>query len=325
MLLSFVQCPTILPLFEASLVSLASLVSPEAGCSCLKSTQHPSEMIPQDNTHFRFRFCFVLFLVFLLTSPTQASSEAKSCVTAALAWNGVELKFSLGKDPEFVRSLADCVKGGVKKIGSDIQGIIKQLPELIDKVLPVAKSEGLVLLSVYLLYKSYVLYDEAMLMEINVRDYHDKLYLLRKEVEPFRDFMETELIPQWEKGNTADLETTTDRLLEKMGRFSRIIEELIKDISQDYKKVGSDQRLSLFLAVSAGVVCSYSLVRPIPYLWIPVCGAFLGTAGYSWRSYISLRETLPKLELLKKDSTKMSEEITSYQTKLDLTRMRAQL
>ena len=44
-----------------------------------------------------------------------------------------------------------------------------------------------------------------------------------------------------------------------------MIDELIKDIRHDYKKGGGDQRFS-FLAVSSGVVCLYSLVRPTPYV-----------------------------------------------------------
>ena len=298
--------------------------APLGGFIILDYTRGTSEMTPRDNTPYRFRFSVVLFLIFLLTSPTKASSEAESCAAVALAWNGVEVKFSLGKDPEFVRNLAECLKG-VKKTYSEIQGIIQQLPELIDKALPVAKSEGLVLLSLYLLYRSYVLYDDAMIMGVNVTIYRDKLDLLRREMKPLRDFMDTELIPQWENGNTTGLEKTTDRLLEKMGRFSRVIDELIKDIFQDYKKAGSDQRFSCFVTIGAGVLCLYSFRSPSLYVSIAVCGAAVGTAGFSWCSYLSLCETLPKLEVLKKDSTKMNEEITNYQTKLDLMRMRAEL
>ena len=281
-------------------------------------------MIPRDNTHLRSRFSLVLFLVFLLTSPTQASNAAESCASVALAWKGVEENVSLGEDAQFVRSLADCFNGA-KKAYTEIQGIIKQLPEVIDKILPVSKREGLVLLSAYLLYNSFVLYDEAKVLEVDAKIYRDRFEALEKEMKPFRDFMDTELIPQWEKGNTADLEKTTARLLQRMSDFSTVIQELTQDIRQDYKKSGSNQRSSTFLAVFESAVCLYSLVSPpTPYVSIPVCGAALGTAGFSWWSYRSLSETLPKLELLEKDSTKMNEEITSYKTKLDLTK-RAEL
>jgi len=282
-------------------------------------------MIPQDNTHFRFRFSLVLFLVFLLTSPTQSSRAEKSCAAVSLAWGGVEVKFPLGKDPQFVRNLTDCFNG-VKKIGSEIQVILKELPELIDKVLPVAKKEGLVLLSLYLLYKSFIVYNETVILEVNVRTYRDKLDALEKEMKPFRDFIDTELIPQWEEGNIANLEKLIKNLLQRMGRFSTEIQGLTQDIRRDYIQGGSNQRFSAFLAVSGGVLCVHNLVQtPYPKISVLVCGAALGIAGFSWWSYSSLCKTLPKLELLEKDSTKMNEEITSYQTKIDLAKMRAEL
>ena len=155
MLLSIVKSRETSLLIKAS---VGCFIIPEISRPNLKSIQHPREMTPQGNTHFRCRFSLVLFLVSLLASPTQSSSAEKSCNAVSLAWAGVEVKFPLGKNPQFVRNLTDCFNG-VKKIGNEIQVIIKQLPELIDKVLPVAKKEGLVLLSVYLLYKSFVLYD----------------------------------------------------------------------------------------------------------------------------------------------------------------------
>lgn len=142
----------------------------------------------------------------------------------------------------------------------------------------------------------------------------------------FRDFIDKELIPEWEKGNIANLEKHTNDLLQRFGGFSTEIHELTQDIRRDYTKGGSDQRYSAFFAFSGGVVCVYSLVRGPPYkLSILVCVGALGTAGYSRWSYISLNKTLPELEVLEKDSTKLNKEITSYQTKLDLMRMRAEL
>ena len=141
----------------------------------------------------------------MLTSPIDVTSEAKSCAAVTLAWNGFEAKLPLGKDPQFVRNLVDCLNE-IKKPDSEIRGIIQQLPEAIDKVLPVARTEGLVLLSIYFLYKSFSLYDEAKILEVHVRIYRDKFEALEKEMKPFRNFIDTELIPQWEEGNTVNLE-----------------------------------------------------------------------------------------------------------------------
>ena len=120
----------------------------------------------------------------------------------------------------------------------------------------------------------------TMIMEENVRICRDKSDLLQKEMKPFTHLRHIErLIPQWENSNTDDMENTTDRLLESQtGRFSRVINELIKDIRKDYKKGGGDQSFSCFLAFSEGVVYLYFLVRPAPY----ERGAVLGTAVHSW-------------------------------------------
>ena len=54
------------------------------------------------------------------------------------------------------------------KISRQQQGLIQKLPELIEKVLPVAKDKAGLLLSAYLAYKSYELHDRAMNLETNL-------------------------------------------------------------------------------------------------------------------------------------------------------------
>lgn len=103
---------------------------------------------------------------------------------------------------------------------TEIQGIIKQLPEVINKVLPAAWSRGLVLLSFYCAYSSYLLYDEVKTLERKEKRYRNKFAPLDTEMKKYRDFIDKELIPQWKAGNTANLEEIADNLLEKTARFS---------------------------------------------------------------------------------------------------------
>ena len=300
------------------------VIIPEAPRSDLKNRQHPSEMTPRGNTHFRFSF--VLFLVFLLVSPTRAPSGAKSCAAAALAWNGVEVS-------QFVRELADCLNWA-KKTYSEIQEIIKQLPKEIDKVLPVSWTKGLVLLSLYILYKNYLLYDEAKNLEVNVRSYRDKLERKEEEMKAIGVFIKTTIIPHWEAGNTANLEKDANKLLEMIGRHSAVLQELTQAIRQDIKTGGSQQRLSTFVAVCGFVLCLGSVaVRPAPNVANPpssgvsqyLCVAAIGAAGYCWFSCSSLSDTLPELERLEKDATTMGQEITRYQSQLNILKMEAEL
>lgn len=284
-----------------------------------------------------FRFCFsvVLISVFLIKSPTQVSSEATSCAAVTLALNGFEAKLSTGKDPEFVRNLADCLNK-VKKPDSEVRDIIQQLPKVIDKVLPEAWTGGLVLLSMLFLYKSFLLYDEAKILEVNVKTFRGKFEALEKEMRPFRDFIDTELIPLWEEGNTVILEKKAEELLEKIGRHSARFQELTQAISQDIKKGESNQRWSPCFAVGGFFVCVGSvIVRPTSNVAtppssgvlgdasfsgvsIPICIAAIGTAGYSWLSYSSVSDTLPELERLEKVATTLGQEITRYQSQLKL-------
>ena len=204
------------PQFRAS---LGDFIIHSRSCSITPELEkhwhkNQSEMIPESITHFRCRFSVVLILVSLLTSPTQVSSEAKSCAAVTLALNGFQAKLTLGKDSQFVHNLADCLNE-VKKPDSETRGIIQQLPGVIDKVLPEAWTEGLVLLSMYFLYKSFLLYDEAKILEVNVKTFRGKFEALEKEMKPFRDFIDTELIPLWEEGNTATLEKKAEEFAGK--------------------------------------------------------------------------------------------------------------
>ena len=293
-------------------------------------------MTPRGNTQYRFRFSVVLFFIFLLTSPTRVSSDAKSCAAVTLTLNGFQAKFPLGKDAQFVRQLTDCLNGA-KKTYSEIQGIIKQLAEVIHKILPVARTDGLVLLSVYLLYRSYVLYDETKILGENVRMYRDKFEALEKEMKPFRDFIDNELIPQWKKDDTANLERIVDNLLQKMGKHSTVLQELTQAIRQDIETGGSSQMWSPIVAAGGFILCVGSfVVRPTPnavhatpssssavgdtsFTWVslPICAASIGTAGYSWFCYSSLGDTLPELEKLEKDASTMGQEIKRYQSQLE--------
>jgi len=68
-----------------------------------------------------------------------------------------------------------------------------------------------------------------------------KIYAKHKEKKPFRDFIDNVLIPQWEKGNTAE-EKIVKELLEKIARPSARLHELTQAIRQDIKTSGRKHR-----------------------------------------------------------------------------------
>ena len=251
---------------------------------------------------------------------------AKSCAATALKWNDLEVL-------QFVRELADCLNWAQKR-HNEIQKITEQLPKEIDKALPVSWTKGLVLLSVYIYYKSYLLYDEANILEVNISSYGDTLEGIEVDMKGIRDFIKTKIIPRPEAGNTPNLEKVVNKLLEMIGRHSEVLQGLTEAIRQDIKTGGSQQRLSTFVAVCGFVLCLGSVaVRPAPNVANPqssgvsqyLCVAAIGAAGYCWFSCSSLSDTLPELERLEKDATTMGQEITRYQSQLNILKMEAEL
>ncbi|KAJ7387237.1 hypothetical protein OS493_004211 [Desmophyllum pertusum] len=106
-----------------------------------------------------------------------------------------------------------------------------------EKALNVAKEGRLVLLSAYFLYKSFELHDRAMnLAQWDYKKHRDEFEALEEEMIPVRDLMETQLIPQWKKGNYANTQKTAGELLKRLSRTSTVLAQLVQTIYRDGKK-----------------------------------------------------------------------------------------
>ena len=267
-------------------------------------------------------------LVFLLASETQASSGPKSCVGVVSAWMATD-PVTLVQDSQFISNFAECINEIKGLLGSELHGklkaIIQQLPKLFEKVLPVAREGGLVLLSAYVLYKSFELYDRAMNLEKDYTMHREEFEALKEEMKPFKDFIATQLIPLWEKGNNANLQKITNDLLDMMSRQLTVLRELIQTIHRDSKKAGSDNRWSVFYSVAAVASCVGSIaVGNVPVI-VVTCGAGGGTIAFIIMSCIHRSETLAKLDILGKDVMTMRKEITKYKSDLVVARMAGEL
>ncbi|KAJ7387233.1 hypothetical protein OS493_004207 [Desmophyllum pertusum] len=153
------------------------------------------------------------------------------------------------EDPKFVSNVVECFNVMTKektwKAIKNARELIQQLPELMDKAIPIGKKGGLVVLSAYVLYKRFELYDRAMTL---ARDY--EFELLQEEIIPFRDYLESQLIPQWKKGNFANMQMITGKLLERLSRDSTVLGQLVQVIHQHAKKGESDKRWTAFSGVT---------------------------------------------------------------------------
>ena len=281
-------------------------------------------MLPQERKYFRFRFSQVLALIFLLTSPTQASSGPKRCAEVVTAWMAAD-PVSLFQDPKFILNLAVCineVKEAIPEL-QKLQNIIQRIPELIKTAL--TKKEGLVLLSVYVLSKSFELYNRAINLEQDYRMHREEFEALKEEMKPLQDFIVTQLIPEWEKDNTANLQKVTDKLLERMSRQCTVLRELTRAIHRDKKQAGNDIRWSAFYGVVAAAACCVSIPSGNELIILFACGAGAGTVGFTIVTYIRNSDTLVKLDVLGNDAMAMRKEILRYRAQLEVAKMRGEL
>lgn len=280
-------------------------------------------MFPANRKHIHLRFILLTALIFLSASLTQASTGPKSCAEVASAVMATD-HITLVQDSNFIGNVAECIDEMIK-VGSKfhkLQPIIQKLPELIDKALPVAKKGGMVLLSVYARYRSFELYDPAMNLEKDFMMYRERFEALKEEMEHFKDFKVTQLIPRLEIGNTANLEKDMDMLLEMFSRQSTRIWELFLDIHKESKTAESDNRWTAVLSVFAVAACGCSIVVGYIPMMVVTCGVGTVTVAFSAEMYIKNTNTITKLDMFIKDVISMRKEITKYRLQLDLAKMK---
>ena len=270
-------------------------------------------MFSQDRKYsVPFRFSRVLGLLLLLTSPTQAISAQESCVKIAHALMENPTP-AVVIDTKFLANLVDCL-GANGVIPQKLLDLILKLPDLIDKVLPSNKEKGLVLLSAYLAYRSYELYDRAMKVEENYKKYRYDFEELQEKIKPVLKSIREQLIPQLKNGDTASMQNTIEKLLRMLDGFSTKLRELSEAIHRDVTLGESHKRwLSGYVAASAAAcVGSIFVAGPIS----------MAVTGVSFAicviNRISLGNSLTKLDLLWVDTGNMRKILAKYWADLQL-------
>ena len=279
-------------------------------------------MFSQNRKHFRLRFSRVVALLLLLTSPTQAISMPKSCVKVADAWmkNPTTVVVT---DIDFIINFVDCLLSLVAnaKISGPLQDLIQKLPELIEKVPPVAKDKAGLLLSAYLAYKNgYELHDRAMNLETNLykKNQHD-FEVLQEKMKPVLNFINDQLILQWKSGDIAGIQNIVTPLLQMLSRFSVDLKALNDAIHKDITQGGSNERRSIVSASGLVLtVCGGTMFFASPVTIGLTCffSVFIATGGVI--NYNSLEETLSKLKLLWETTAKKEKKLAKYQASLEL-------
>ena len=300
-------------------------------------------MLTQGRKYFRFHF--LAFPLLLLLSPTQARMnlkldlklelKLKGCAEIASApMENLEVA-SLVQDPKSLTNLVDCFQGMYHLIQEDawktvqdempkgVQGLLQKIPNLMEKAKPSTASRGgLVLLSVYLGYRSIELYDRATKLKIDVKKYRQEFDLLKEELKPIKEFLDTEIVPQWKKGNITIVPKNTDKLTEMLSRYSDELKKLVEVIYNDVKQGSSNRIWSASYGITFVGVCAVSFFSRNPGVIVVVCGIGFGIAIINFQSFISLGEALEKLDLLWNDAAQFRTEITKYRSILEVLKLR---
>ena len=278
-------------------------------------------MFSKGRTYFRFRFHLsrVLLLAFLLNSvksPTQAFFLPEECVKVlknpSLA--------ALTNDPKFQMNLKDCMQrifNGVRQtnwkavlasIPKELKDLIGKIPNLIEKAVPYTETE-LVLLSFYLVGKSIELYQNALDLEIDYRRL--QIVFPKDELKIIIDSIENDFLPQFKKGNTANI-PTTKKLSQMLSRYLKELEDLLQSVDKNVKKGTSYRRWSAAYGSAAVTMCGLSVISGNHVVIIITCSVCMVTAAVSFETYIHTGKTLEKLDSLWKEAAEICEKIKVF-------------
>ena len=281
-----------------------------------------------------FRFGFVLLLAaFLVISTSEAISVPKGCAEVASAWIKNPQMGAFVQDAKTLTTLLDCIQGMYQliqqfdwktaqtMIPKEVQGLMQKIPNLMEKAKKIG-GKDMFLLSVYLGYRSIELYDRANSLKIDFKLYRQEFDLLKQELKAIKEFLDTEIVPQWKNGKMVNMPRNTEKYIEMLSRYSEVLRKLVHAIYSDVKQGSSDRIWSFTYGVSGVGVCVGSVFTGNPVVFVPTCGVGLGTAAVNVKTYVSLGETLEGFDLLWEDTAEMRTEITKYRTILELVKMR---
>ena len=285
-----------------------------------------SEMFSQGRKHFRFRFTLVLAFAFLLASPTHQSavSVPNGCVEVAIyikEWNGGSVN---SLDVKFLKHFIACIQELYKIyeetdwkaiqniIPQNVRDLVRKVPNLVKNATSLAKREGLGFLAVYMLYKTFDLFDRAMSLHLDYKWYRQEFQLLQMELKPVTELIDKELMPLRDHLDSATLQKITYRLINKLSHIHAALVRLARTVYKDLKESASKRRWAAASGLVSAAACVGSLlVGNVPGGIACAAGAFGGI------SFVSLSATMHKLESLLGDMKIMAMEIEEYRTLLE--------
>ena len=176
----------------------------------------------------------------------------------------------------------------------------------------IVKRAGPGFVAVYLLYKTFDMYDRAMNLNMDYKMYREEFDLLQMELRSVTKFIDTEVMPLWGHLESATLQNTRTKLIAKLSRLNAALIQLARVVYKDLKRAASEIRWSVAYGVVSTAVCVGSIfVGNVPG-GITCAGTVL-----SGLSFASLTGTINKLTSLLNEMATMAKEIEEYRILLE--------
>lgn len=282
-------------------------------------------MFLRGRKHFRFRFTLVLLFAFLLTSPTHQSAVVPNgCTEVAIylkEWNGDGVN---SIDVKFVKNFLYCIQELYKIyeetdwkairsiLPQNVRDLVRKVPNLVKNATSIVKGEGLVFLAVYMLYKTFDFFDQAMSLDMDYKWYRQEFQLLQMELKSVTEIIDKELIPLQNHLDSATLKGITHRLINKLSRIHAALVQLARTVYKDMRESASKRRWAAATGVVSTAACVGSLL-----LGNAPGGVACVAAAFGGISAVSLSATMQKLEFLLHDMQIMAMEIEEYRILLE--------
>ena len=279
---------------------------------------------------YRKSFRVAIFALLLVT-PSQSSKAPNGCskVTSALAKN--QILDVLVKEPNFLPNAMKCLQETIKLIGKSNWKTVKAMmpPKITNFIHDVGQhvmrnakeyttGTGLIFMSVYLCYKGTELSIEAKHLALEHVRFQEKFDLLQQELIQIECFIDTEVVPQWKTGNTAQLVKNIEKPIKKLHRSSAILKELVDQIHYNTKECESGKKWCVFYGVLATGACVCAIGTGNLWVYATVCGFSIGTIFFSCDTHTTNNKTLERSARLRKDANDWQKKIQNYIYNLEM-------
>ena len=167
-------------------------------------------------------------------------------------------------------------------------------------------------LAVYMLYRTFDLFDQAMGLDLDYKWYRQEFQLLQMELNSVTEMIDRELIPLRNYLDSATLQKITHRLITRLSRIHAALVQLARTVFEDMRESASKRSWAGATGLVSTAACVGSLLLGnVPGGVACAAGAFGGI------TFVSLSATIHKLEFLLHEMKIMAMEIEEYRILLE--------